>query len=505
MSYTIHICESITNFQCQDVYHSLLNSYLCERNMKEFLQNPVFSVISQISDAENVQTYVIGGFVRDIFLHRKNNDIDVVTLGNGVDLAEKTAKKLSPKLHVSVFKNFGTAMFRFNDIEYEFVGARKESYTRDSRKPYVEAGTLSDDQNRRDFTINSLALSLNSQTFGELLDPFNGLQDMNDKIIRTPLNPDITFSDDPLRMMRAVRFATQLDFTIEEKTFAGIQRMRERIAIVSAERIIDEFNKIMMANNPSKGILLLDKCGLLELIFPELSRLKGVEVVNGLGHKDNFYHTIEVLDNVARNTDNLWLRWTALLHDIGKPRSKKFIEGIGWSFHGHEVIGARMVVDIFRKLKLPMNEKMKYVQKLVSLHLRPIALVDDIVSDSAVRRLLFDAGDDIDDLMILCEADITSKNELKVKRFLENFQLVREKMKQVEEKDALRNWQPPITGEEIIKIFNIRPSREVGEIKLAIREAILDGIIENNHEAAFAFMLEKGKELGLVNDNGNER
>ncbi len=467
--------------------------------MKEgqFLDNPVFSIISKISDEEGKQAFVIGGFVRDIFLNRPNHDVDVVTLGNGISLAEKTAHTISPKLTVSVFKNFGTAMFRYKDCDYEFVGARRESYSHDSRKPRVEAGTLEEDQNRRDFTINALALSLNKDNFGELLDPFNGLQDMQDRIIRTPLDPDITFSDDPLRMMRAVRFATQLDFTIEEKTFEGIQRMCERISIVSMERNMDEFNKIMMTPRPSKGILLLDKAGLLPLIFPELVKLKGVDVVNGCGHKDNFFHTLEVLDNVAKQSNNLWLRWTALLHDIAKPRTKKFVEGLGWTFYGHDIVGGRMVVEVFRRLKLPMNEKMKYVQKLVSLHLRPIALVDDEVSDSAVRRLLFDAGDDIDDLMILCEADITSKNEAKVKRFLDNFQLVREKLKQVEEKDALRNWQPPISGEEIIATFNLTPSPAVGEIKLAIREAILDGIIGNNHEEAFAYMIKKAEELGI--------
>ena len=466
--------------------------------MKEFLDNPVFSVISKIADSENTQVFVIGGFVRDIFLRRPNHDIDIVTLGNGIDLAEKTARAISPKLTVSVFKNFGTAMFHYKEFDYEFVGARKESYSHDSRKPHVEAGTLEEDQNRRDFTINSLALSLNSDTFGVLLDPFNGIQDMHDKIIRTPLDPALTFSDDPLRMMRAVRFAAQLDFTIEENTFEGIRQMRERISIVSMERIIDEFNKIMMTKKPSRGILLLDQAGLLELIFPELSKLKGVDVINGCGHKDNFLHTLQVLDNVAEKSDNLWLRWTALLHDIGKPRTKKFSETIGWTFYGHEIVGSRMVPDIFRRLKLPMNDKLKYVQKLVLLHLRPIALVDEEVSDSAVRRLLFDASDDIDDLMLLCEADITSKNEIKVKTFLQNFQLVREKLKIVEEKDAIRNWQPPITGEEIIETFHIQPSKEVGVIKLAIREAILDGIIENNHDAAYAYMLEKGKELGLA-------
>lgn len=465
--------------------------------MKEFLDNHVFSVISQIADSEGMPTFVIGGFVRDILLKRPNHDVDIVTLGDGIALAEKTAKALSPKLKVSVFKNFGTAMFRYRGYEYEFVGARKESYTFNSRKPHVEAGTLEDDQNRRDFTINTLALSLNGADFGSFSDPFNGVQDLHDGIIRTPLDPDVTFSDDPLRMMRAVRFASQLHFSIEDKTRSGIIRMKERISIVSMERIMDEFSKILMTPEPSEGILLLDRLGLLKLIFPELTNLKGVDVVNGCGHKDNFYHTLEVLDNVAIHSDNIWLRWAALLHDIAKPATKKYVEGVGWTFYAHDIIGSRMILDIFRRLKLPMNEKMKYVRKLVSLHLRPIALVSEEVSDSAVRRLLFDAGDDIDDLMLLCEADITSKNELKVRAYLNNFAIVREKLKQVEEKDALRNWQPPISGEEIIATFQLKPSPVVGEIKLAIREAILEGTIGNNHDEAYAFMLQKGAELGL--------
>lgn len=465
--------------------------------MRQFLQNPVFSTISNIAEEIDTQVFVIGGFVRDIFLKRPNTDIDIVTLGSGIELAEKVAQQLSPNLTVSVFKNFGTAMFHYKGCDYEFVGARKESYVSTSRKPTVEIGTLEDDQNRRDFTINALAISLNKANFGELLDPFNGCADMEQKIIRTPLDPDITFSDDPLRMMRALRFAAQLGFTIVPETFEAIVRNRLRLEIVSIERILDEFQKIMATAKPSVGINLLDKAQLLEVFFPELTALKGVDVINGKGHKDVFLHTLEVLDNVAQKSDNIWLRWVALLHDIAKPRTKKFEEPIGWSFHGHEYVGSKMVLSIFKRLRLPMNEKLRYVQKMVLLHLRPIVLIDDEVTDSAVRRLLFDAGDDIDDVMLLAHADITSKNEQKVQTFHKNFERVKEKLREVEEKDALRNWQPPLSGEEIMKTFNLKPSREVGLIKDAIREAILEGEIENSHQAAFAFMLEKAKEFGL--------
>ncbi|MDR0941339.1 MAG: CCA tRNA nucleotidyltransferase [Bacteroidales bacterium] len=466
--------------------------------MQQFLQNPVFTVISQSAEKLNTSVFVIGGFVRDIFLKRPNTDIDIVTLGSGIELAEKVARALSPNLTVSVFKNFGTAMFHYNGCDYEFVGARKESYVSTSRKPTVETGTLEDDQNRRDFTINALAISLNKESYGQLIDPFNGCADIERKIIRTPLNPDITFSDDPLRMMRAVRFAAQLGFTILPETFKAIIRNRQRLEIVSIERILDEFQKIMATPKPSTGLLLLDKARLLELFFPELAALKGVEVINGKGHKDVFYHTLEVLDNVAAKSDNVWLRWVALLHDIAKPRTKKFIEPIGWSFHGHEYLGSKMVASIFKRLRLPMNEKMRYVQKLVLLHLRPIVLIDDEVTDSAVRRLLFDAGDDIDDVMLLAHADITSKNEVKVQTFHKNFERVKEKLQEVEEKDALRNWQPPISGEEIMQTFNLQPSREVGLIKDAIREAILEGDIENSYEAARDFMIVKAQELGIT-------
>jgi poly(A) polymerase len=463
------------------------------------LNDKIFWTLSSVVTSENVKAYVIGGWVRDCILKRDHpdKDIDIVVIGSGIDIARKTARKINPRIKVTVFKNFGTAMFKNDDYELEFVGARKESYDRGSRKPVVEDGTLEDDQKRRDFTINALAVSLSKDTFGELLDPFGGVDDLKKKIIRTPLNPDKTFSDDPLRMMRAIRFATQLNFTIEEKTFNSIKENIDRISIVSPERIVVELNKIIMCDHPSRGFNLLEKSGILKIIFPELDNMKGIETKEGKAHKDNFHHSIKVLDNISKKTDNLWLRWAALLHDIAKPVTKKYSPETGWSFHGHEYIGSRMIPEIFRKLRLPLNEKMKYVQKIVDLHLRPIVLSQELVTDSAVRRLLFEAGDDIDDLMNLCEADITSKNEAKKSKHLENFRLVREKLKEIEEKDAVRNFQPPVDGSEIIETFGIKPGKEVGIIKNAIREAILDGIIPNEHEAARKVMLSKGKELGL--------
>ena len=456
-----------------------------------------FRIISEAADELGVEAYVIGGYVRDLFLNRSSKDIDVVAVGSGIELAKSVARKLGKGTHLSVFKNFGTAQVKAGDLELEFVGARKESYSHDSRKPIVEDGTLEDDQNRRDFTINALALCLNRERYGELVDPFGGLDDLEDLTIRTPLDPDITFSDDPLRMMRAIRFATQLGFFIAPTTFDAIVRNRERISIISKERIVDELNKIIMSPKPSIGFDLLDKCGLLELIFPELCALKGVETKEGIGHKDNFAHTLMVLDRLSRTTDNLWLRWSALFHDIAKPVTKRFDPRLGWTFHNHNFVGEKMVPGIFRKMKLPMNEKMKYVQKMVSLHMRPIALSDEEVTDSAIRRLLFDAGDDIDDLMKLCEADITSKRPEKVRRFLENYRKVREKLADIEEKDRVRNFQPPVSGEEIMATFALPPSRPVGALKEAIKNAILDGVIPNEHEAARLFMLEQAGRMGL--------
>lgn len=466
--------------------------------MKAHLQHPIFKVISELADKINQETYVIGGFVRDLILNRPSPDIDVVTIGSGIQLAEMVARKLGPNIQVSVFKNFGTAMLKYQSLEVEFVGARKESYHEDSRKPIVEDGTLEEDQNRRDFTINALAICLNSDRFGELIDPFGGIQDIENKILRTPLEPGITFSDDPLRMMRAIRFASQLGFTIEEKTLEAISQNKKRIHIISKERIGEELNKIILSSKPSVGFKLLDKTGLLELIFPELHRMKGRAEVNGIGHKDNFFHTLEVLDRIAPNTNNLWLRWSALLHDIAKPATKKYSPQLGWTFHSHNFVGAKMVPALFKKMKFPLNEKMKYVQKIVELHMRPIVLSEEEVTDSAIRRLLFEAGDDIDDLMTLCEADITSKNQEKVKKYYSNFQLVRQKLKELEEKDHIRNFQPPLTGETIMEVYGLSPCREVGLIKSAIKDAILDGIIQNDHEQAFQYMLKIAEELGLT-------
>lgn len=462
--------------------------------MEKHLTHPVFKIISSCANQLGVEAFVIGGFVRDLFLNRESKDIDVVTLGKGIELAELVHQQL-PDSYLSVFKNFGTAQVKFHDLEIEFVGARKESYNHYSRKPTVETGSLKDDQDRRDFTINALAIGLTDANFGKLLDPFQGVLDIERKIIKTPLQPDITYSDDPLRMLRAIRFATQLGFTIEEKSFEAIINNKKRIDIVSKERIADELNKIILSPIPSVGFKLLFDCGLLHLIFPEMVKLYGVETVNGKSHKDNFYHTLEVLDNVSKMSDNLWLRWAAILHDIAKPNTKRFEPDHGWTFHGHEDKGARMVPKIFENLRLPLNEKMKYVQKLVLLHLRPIVLAKTEISDSAVRRVLFEAGDDVDDLMKLCQADITTKNPNKVKRYLQNFEIVKTKLKEIEEKDHIRNWQPPVSGEEIMSLFNLPPSKTVGDLKNALKDAILDGVISNDKAEALTFLSAKMKEI----------
>ncbi|MDO4510258.1 MAG: HD domain-containing protein [Bacteroidales bacterium] len=469
-----------------------------EQYIKQEMDRPILHLIGEVADSLQRECYVVGGFVRDIILKKPSDDLDFVTVGSGIEVAKAVAERIGrKKASLAVFKTYGTAQVKTRGLELEFVGARKESYQRNSRNPIVEDGTLQDDQCRRDFTINAMAISVNAHNYGQLLDPFDGVGDIERRLIRTPLDPDITFSDDPLRMMRAVRFATRLDFDIYPETMEAISRNASRIKIITKERIAEELMKIMRTNYPSRGFKLLSECGLLPYIFPELAALQGVDTMNGRAHKDNFQHTMQVLDNVVKESDNEWLRWATLLHDIGKPACKRWDDQAGWTFHNHNFVGAKMIPRIFGKMRLPLNEHMKYVQKLVELHMRPIALVEDIVTDSAVRRLLFDAGDDIDDLMLLCNADITSKNEAKVKRFRENYLLVKQKLVDIEEKDRLRNFQPPIDGKEIMEIFGLEPSRPVGEIKDAIKDAILDGIIQNDREEAYTFMLTKAKELGF--------
>ncbi len=474
---------------------------IIQPNYKEFLSSEIFNYITKASSSLGLETYVVGGFVRDLLLERNHKkDIDVVTVGSGIDLALKVSELLPNQPKVQIFKNFGTAMLRFNDLDIEFVGARKESYNRESRKPLVENGTLKNDQDRRDFTINALAISLNTHDFGTLIDPFNGIDDLKNKNIRTPLNPDITYSDDPLRMLRAIRFANQLDFIIENQSFEAIKQNKERICIISGERILEEFNKILSCPKPSVGFLLLYHSGLLDLILPELTALNFVEEIEGQTHKNNFFHTLEVVDNIAEKTHDVWLRWAALLHDIGKAPTKKFVPKQGWTFHGHEFLGNKMVKTIFKRLHFPLNEKLAFVQKMVKMSSRPIILSQDLVTDSAVRRLVFDAGDDLESLMLLCEADITTKNPTKFKKYHKNFEIVRQKIVEVEERDHIRNFQPPISGEEIMKLFNLKPSKEIGMIKETIKEAILDGEIPNEYEAAYQLMLKKAVKLGLTID-----
>ena len=466
-------------------------------NLRQDIDNEIFHLIGDVADELGREAYVVGGYVRDIFLKRCSTDIDFVTIGSGIELAQKVSERLGKKSHLSVFATYGTAQVKWKNLELEFVGARRESYSRDSRNPIVEDGTLDDDQKRRDFTINAMAICVNSTRFGELVDPFNGIVDLHKKIIQTPLDPDVTFSDDPLRMMRAIRFATQLEFEILDETFNAIVRNRDRIKIITKERINDELSKIIRSRKPSIGFDLLEKSGLLELIFPELHELKGVDTMEGRGHKDNFYHTLQVLDNISETTDNEWLRWAALLHDVAKPATKRFDPKLGWTFHNHNYIGEKMIPRIFRKMKLPANEKMKYVAKLVGMHMRPQSIGEEGVTDSAVRRMMFDAGDDVDDLMLLAEADVTSKNPNKVRRVLENFKLVRQRMVELEEKDRIRNFQPPIDGLEIMRVFGIEPCNTIGQLKDRIKDAILDGVIPNEHDAAFDFMMSIAHEYGL--------